>query len=540
MKFLLLSIAFIAWACRAEVAHGFAGSWAALPAEMHGEIQGMPGHWSVEGSGGAVSSANALATEAGIDILRRGGNAIDALLAVQWMLAVVEPQSSGLGGGGFLLYYEAKTKKVFALDGRETAPRGIDVSLFQDSKGAALPFKERIAGARPVGVPGTVALLAQAKVRFGSPKLTFSDTFTKAIAVARNGLRVSPRLSQAMGYSRDRLIAQNRGSTTYLKGDKQAYKVGEVLLQRDLADTLEILAREGHQIFYEGVIGRDIIATLRANSIYASSIDAHDLATYRVHERTPEQITLGDSRLFSVGAPASGRATLATIAGAGAIRTSDMELLARVLLAEKKAFTQREIELEDPQKENTTHVSLADSEGNIVSYTSSIEMSMGSAIEVRGRGFLLNSELTDFSPDSKKINGVAAGKRPKSSMSPLIMLKTDGSYVALGSPGGATIVGTNALIATRLLAGDNLADAILKPRAVQLPSGKAILELPLRRDASGMGYLKSRGVEIDLSRKIISIGSVQAIGFDARRKVFSAASDLRREGLGLVVNPVAD
>jgi len=520
--------------CRHQPHQAFTGAIQAIPAEMHGELQGMPAHWSVEGTGGAVSSANAIATEAGINILKAGGNAIDAILAVQWMLTVTEPQSSGIGGGGFLLYYEAKTKKVYALDGRETAPAAVDAKLFLDSSGKPMPFKERLIGARSVGVPGTVALLTLAKKRFGSDKVSFARTFAEAIGVAKEGLRVSPRLAHAMALGRERLIGQNSGSTSYLKGD-EPYRVAEIFYQPQLARTLAEIAETEGASFYEGSIARDIIATLANRSSMAHS----DLKNYRAIERIPETLVLAQANLWSIPAPASGRAVLETLQN-GFVKASDSDLLAGILSAEKKAFAKRELELEDPQKENTTHMSAIDNEGNIVSYTSSVEISMGSAIEVRGRGFILNNQLTDFNPEPGKINSVAPGKRPKSSMSPLILRYPNGSYYALGSPGGATIVGTNALVAARLLSGVGLADAINAPRGVILPNGKGILELPLRRDPKILQHLKSRGVEVDLTRRIISIGSVHAVGYDAKRKVFIAASDLRREGQGLVVVPKVD
>lgn len=538
-------------ACKGEISQSFAGAWRALPAELIGEVQGMPAHWAVVGKGGAVSSANSLATEAGIEILKKGGNAIDALLAVQWVLAVVEPQSSGLGGGGFLLYYEAKTKKVFALDGRETAPANIDQKIFLDAAGKPLAFKERIAGARAVGVPGTVALMEYAKKNFGSQKISLANTLDPAIYIARHGLRVSPRLSQAMAMNRERLIRQNAGSPGFLK-DTQPYAVGEVLYQGDLASTLEILATHGAEAFYRGAIAQDIIATVTRSRDYASAMNLADLTGYRVRERKPAELTLNGARVWSCPAPASGEYVLSSL---GATRPTgrDLDLIASSLVSQQRAFSEREKNLEDPdfsalkkpgsagtEAQNTTHVSIADGEGNIVSYTSSVETSMGSALVVRGRGFLLNNQLSDFAAEPGKVNSVQGNKRPKSSMSPLILLKADGSFAALGSPGGPTIVGTNALVASRYLSGRDLQQAILEPRAVMMPNGKVLVELELRRDQAQMQYLKQKGFDLDLKRNIISLGSVQAVGYDQRTKRFTAASDLRREGLGLVAEPVVE
>lgn len=570
MRIFLYLAPLLALSCRGEVAHSFAGAWQALPAELQGEVQGMPAHWPVEGKGGAVSTANALATEAGIQILTKGGNAIDALLAVQWVLAVVEPQSSGIGGGGFLLYYHAKTKKVYALDGREELPENTDENLFRDSSGKPLPFPERLRGARAVGVPGTVALMEYAQKRFGSGKLAFAATFARAMELAKQGIRVSPRLHQAMKLNRERFIRQNGGYNPYLRS-AEPYQIGEAFYQRDLAATLETLAAKGAADFYSGGIAADIVNTVTQSRDYASRMTLADLKQYRVAERRVAERALALNRMYSVSAPASGDFMLNAIPAAPVPLASETLLFSASLAAQKQAMAQRESLLEDPdfkaakapglagrESENTTHVAIADAEGNIVSYTSSVETSMGSALVVSGRGFVLNNQLSDFAAEKGTVNGVETGrrerrtvlnpeaketkgaKRPKSSMSPLIILRADGSYAALGSPGGPTILGTNALVAARYLAGEDLQQAILKPRALVMPNGKTLVELPIKRDPALVAALRARGFDIDLRRNVISLGSVQAVGYDARTKKFTAASDLRREGLGLVVTAVLE
>lgn len=578
-KYLCLLTALLA--CKGEISHSFTGSWAALPAELQGEVQGLPAHWAIQGQGGAASTANALATHAAVEIMKTGGNAIDALLAAQWVLAVVEPQSSGLGGGGFLLYYETKSRKVYAFDAREEFPEHADENLFLGADGKPLPFPERIKGARAIGVPGTVALMEYAQRRFGSGKITFADTLARARHLARHGIRVSPRLAQAMTLNGERLIRQNGESSPYLKSGSP-YAVGEVLYQHDLAGTLALLADGGARAFYSGNISSDIIATVKNNHDYSSRMTPADLAQYRVVERQPVSQPAGGFQLYSVGAPASGGAVLASLRSLAANPSSAAAFFAPLLAAEKTAFAEREKTLEDPdfafakasmirrapgegkaadrvsEAENTTHVSIADSVGNIVSYTSSVETSMGSALVVRGRGFLLNNQLSDFAAETGKVNSpekgrrdrvtalnseakeTRGGKRPKSSMSPLILMKGDGSYFSLGSPGGPTIVGTNAAVAGRLIAGEELQEAILKPRILMMPNGKALVEVPLKRDAAFLAAIGQRGIDVDLRRNIISLGSVQAVGYDARKKIYTAASDLRREGLGMVVVPVLD
>lgn len=566
--------------CRGgEVAHSAAAQWLALPAELHGEIQGMPPHWSVTGTGGAVSSANPLATAAGIEVLQSGGNAIDALVATQWVLAVAEPQSSGLGGGGFLVYYDARSKKAYAFDGREEQPAAAPAGLFLGADGKPLPFAERIAGSRAVGVPGTVALMDYAHRRFGSGKRSWRDLFTRAIVLARGGIRVSPRLSQAMQLSRERLLKQNGLSCAYLRNG-EAYRVGEAFYQRNLAATLQTLAEKGAADFYTGSIAADILATVQLNLAYRSAMSAEDLALYRVAERRAVTARAAAAVLWSVGAPASGATVLQILQSIRITGQRDDQLLLQALSAGKKAFAERESSLEDPdfassrgtgatpdEAHNTTHVSIIDAAGNAVSYTASVETSMGSALEVRGRGFVLNNQLSDFSAFPETLNSpqsgrrerhtalnaearTPGGKRPRSSMAPIIIRYDDGRIVALGSPGGATIVGSVALTAARLLAGQQLQQAVNAPRALMMPHGKALVELPLRRDKAFMRALPRVGIEADLGRKIISLGSVQAVecapvagdrtGLHFPREarfesgLCTASSDLRREGLGLV------
>lgn len=571
MRLLLVVFLIIPGACRGPVEHSFAAHWHALPAELHGEVQGMPAHWAPVGTGGAVSSANALASQAGIDILRKGGNAVDAAIAVQWVLAVVEPQSSGLGGGGFMLVFKAATKSAHALDAREELPAGAPENLFRDQEGKPLSFSERIKGARAVGVPGTVALMQYAHQRYGSGKVSFAQTLERAIQLAENGIRVSPRLSQAMALNRERLLLQN-GKNPYLKGE-EPYAIGEILYQGDLADTLRTIAREGSNAFYRGAIARDIVRAVTSNRHFASSMNLDDLAAYRVVERRTASAVVGSTTLYSVDAPASGATVLKILQGSratGADAPAET-WLPNLLQREKSAIAERERTLQDPdfavsrnnrsevkEAQNTSHVSVLDAEGNAVSYTTSVETSMGSALFVRGRGFVLNNQLSDFAAEPRVVNAVESGrheratalnpearetkggKRPKSSMAPVIMVSERGKVTALGSPGGPTIIGAVAVVAAQVLAGSDLQQAVNAPRALMMPHGKALVELPLRRKQKFLQSLKAAGIEADLKRRIISLGSVQAVQYDAATKKFTAASDLRREGLGLVVAPEVD
>jgi gamma-glutamyltranspeptidase/glutathione hydrolase len=387
-----------------------------------------------------------------------------------------------------------------------------------------------------------------------------------------------------MALNRDRLLKQNGGSSVYLRGN-EPYRVGEAFYQRHLAATLKRLAEKGAADFYTGDIAADLLATVQSSAVYRSAMTAEDLSGYRVVERKVVSARMRGATLYTVGAPASGASVLQILKALSATGQSDEQLLLQALRSGKAAFAERERILEDPdfaaarlsgdgpgEAHNTTHVSIIDAEGNAVSYTSSVETGLGSALEVRGRGFVLNNQLSDFATLPGKVNSVEPGrkirqtalnaearspgaKRPRSSMSPLIMRFDDSRIIALGSPGGPTIIGTVALTAARLLAGAELQQAILAPRAVMMPHGKALLELPLRRNRVFLQSLPRAGIEADLGRKIISLGSVQAVECfplaqqpvstqatpaNAQTLFCSAASDLRREGLGLVPNIQVD
>ncbi|MCX7633994.1 MAG: gamma-glutamyltransferase, partial [Turneriella sp.] len=517
--------------CGGEVFPNSAALFLEAPAETFGEVQGIAPHWEAAGKGGAVATANPLATATAISILKQGGNAADALLAAAWVLAVAEPQSSGLGGGGFLVYYNAAQQKAYALDGREELPANADPGLFLAADKRPLSFTERIAGARAVGVPGSVALLAEVQRRFGSGRFSWRELLQPAILFARNGIRVSPRLALAILRNRERLLAQNGPNHPFLRAG-EPYRAGEAFYQRELAGTLELLAEKGPTEFYTGSIARDILATLRNNAIYPSAVTAADLADYRVVERPVASERIAGVQFWTIGAPASGATVLAILRSLPKVKDSTA-LMLNVLKASKVPLAERERFLGDPdfalakkpQHEETTQISIVDAAGNALSYTASIEASMGSALVVRGRGFLLNNQLSDFtaepgtpnSPESGRrlrhaLNPEAqipGGKRPRSAMSPLVFRSNDGKVVALGSPGGNTIIGIVALTAARILNGASLMEAILAPRAVLLPDGSVLAEWPLRHDPQFLSQLARAGFSLN-PRKVFSLGAVEA------------------------------
>lgn len=443
-----------------------------------------------------VAAANPLAAEAGRTILRAGGSAVDAAIAVQLVLNLVEPQSSGIGGGAFALHFDAAGKAVTSYDGRETAPAAATPDRFLGPDGKPRAFYDAVVGGRSVGVPGTLKLLEQMHRQHG--KLPWPALFEPAIALAENGFAVSPRLNGLLGQE------------THLKGDPAArayfyqpdgtpWPAGHVLRNPDFAATLRAIAEKGAAVFYEGPIAADIVKAVTGHPANPGDLTEADLKGYAVKERDP---VCGRYRVFTLcgmGPPSSGGVgvlqllTLVERKDIGA-RRNDPALVAHWFAeAGRLAYADRGLYLADPDfvkipvrglldpgylaeraarigdrsmgkaepgdppykesrawgfaeahENGTSHISVIDGAGNAVAMTTTIEDGFGARIMVRG--FLLNNELTDFAfaPEEggKPVaNRVEPGKRPRSSMAPTLVFHRDGSLVAaLGSPGGSSII----------------------------------------------------------------------------------------------------
>jgi len=452
-----------------------------------------------------VAAANPLAVEAGLRMLERGGNAIDAMVAVQLALNLVEPSSSGLGGGAFLLYYDAKEKRIHALDGREVAPAAATPQLFLDADGKPLPFLKARVGGRSVGVPGTPRLLELAHLRYG--RLAWKELFEPAIALAEKGFPVTPRFHKLVG--EDQGLADEPAARAYFfdeRGEPKA--VGTVIRNPEFAATLREIAAHGADAYYEGAIARDIAAAVHAHR-NPGTLEASDLAAYRVRD---VEALCGTYRAYRLcGMPPSSSGGIAVLQVLGELTRFDMagmrpgsaQVVHVVSEAERLAFADRNkyvaddrfvdvpvkglldpaylrarSELIRPEKSmgkaepgrpagariaydydtvdeipGTTQISIVDADGNAVSMTTTIEAFFGSRIMVHG--FLLNNELTDFNflpvEDGVGVaNSVAPGKRPRSSMAPFLVFDaaTGKLDMAIGSPGGSLIIGyvTKALI----------------------------------------------------------------------------------------------
>ena len=455
-----------------------------------------------------VVAAHPLAAAAGAQMLAEGGSAIDAMIATQLVLNLVEPQSSGIGGGGFLLYYDAGAKALTSFDARETAPAGAGPDLFLGPDGRPLRFIDAVIGGRSVGTPCIMRLLDTTHRRYG--RLPWPRLFAPAIRLAEEGFAVSQRLAAAIAQDAETLKRHDGPRGYFFHADGRPLQPGETLRNPAFADTLRILADGGADAFYQGNIARDIAATVQGAAGNPGRLTESDLAAYQIVEREPVCAPYRRHNVCGMGPPSSGALAIGQILGL--LEPFDLSVLppaatqAAHLFAEasKLAFADRALYIADPafvkqpgkglidpgylsartslidsarampkataglppwregrlddklfapdrsaEIPATSHMSIVDDAGNIVSFTSSIESGFGSRL--MARGFLLNNQLTDFSflaeEDGKPVaNRVEPGKRPRSSMAPTVVFapaNSEGAAAALyvlGSPGGARII----------------------------------------------------------------------------------------------------
>ncbi|WP_318510893.1 gamma-glutamyltransferase [Photobacterium leiognathi] len=453
----------------------------------------------VKGKEWMIATANKYASEAGADVLSKGGSAVDAMITAQLILGLVEPQSSGIGGGGFLVYWDSDNNQMTTFDGRETAPFAATPRLFQDNQGKPLKFYDAVVGGRSVGTPGTIKLLWRSHEQYG--KLAWKSLFLPAIKLAKDGFIVSPRLAAMIEKDANNLSRYPATKAYFFDNDGNPIKAGTKLTNPAYANTLLQIADYGPKAFYQGDIARDIVATVQQAEGNPGVLNTMDLASYSVKQREPICAPYRQYKVCGMGPPSSGALTLGQILamlnhypldklGADNVESwrliGDASRLAfadrgrymadndyvpmptrglldptyitqrAALLQGKQALTrvepgtppwdhaQKQTSNEAIELPSTTHLSIVDKEGNVVSLTSTIENSFGSRLMVRG--FLLNNELTDFSFRSQ-INGVPVanriepGKRPRSSMTPTIVMKDNQPVLTIGSPGGSQIIG---------------------------------------------------------------------------------------------------
>lgn len=447
-----------------------------------------------------IATANPLATRAGYDILRAGGSAVDAAIAAQLVLGLVEPQSSGLGGGAFMLVHDAKTHRLLAYDGRESAPAAALPTRFLGPDGQPLAFFDAVVGGRSVGVPGTVRLLETVHRRYG--RLPWPRLFRRAISLAERGFPISPRLNALV--RAETHWTQDRARDYFTEGGR-ARAIGAQLANPAYASTLRTLAARGAKAFYTGPIADDIVRTVDSSATNPGDLTRADLAHYAVKIREPVCGDYRGYRICGMPLPSSGGLTVLQtlkmlepydLASMGPASFWSVHFISE---AERLAYADRDVYMADPEYyrpprglldggylhqrsllistqrslgvappgdparheaqarelawgrggavdfPSTSHIVVVDRDGNAVSMTTTIENEFGSRL-MTGGGFLLNNELTDFSfapvVDGRPVaNRVEAGKRPRSSMAPTIVYDRQGRVHALaGSAGGSLII----------------------------------------------------------------------------------------------------
>jgi gamma-glutamyltranspeptidase/glutathione hydrolase len=465
---------------------------------------------------GMVASQEKLATKVGAEILARGGNAVDAAVAVGFAMAVTHPQAGNLGGGGFMLVHLAERNETVAIDYRETAPAATTRDVFLDAKGDADPQKSRDTGLS-VGVPGTVAGLALALERYGSGKFTLAELIAPAIRLAREGIAVEDDLADSLARFQPRLVRWPSTAKIFLKPDGVALGAGDRLVQTDLADALATIARDGPRAFYEGALADKIVASVRDAS---GLMTVEDMKNYRPIVREPVRGRYRGYDIASMPPPSSGGVHLVQILNileGYELRTRDAAALHLMIEAMKPAYADRAEFLGDPEtvrvpvkgltsrryadalraqisaerarpateikpgqpqaheSENTTHYSVIDRHGNAVSNTYTLNFSYGVGLVADGTGILLNNELDDFAakpgvPNAYGLVGGEAnapgpGKRPLSSMTPTILFRDGRVVMVTGSPGGSRIITTVLQVVTNVIDFRmNIAEAVHAPR----------------------------------------------------------------------------
>lgn len=546
---------------------------------------GWTGRTAVAGERAMVVTANAAASEAAIAVLDAGGTAADALVSAQAVLNLVEPQSSGVGGGALLLYWDASTRRLTTLDGRETAPASARADRFLATDGAPLSFEKAVPGGLSVGVPGTVRLLAAAHGRFG--RRPWAELWAPAIRMAEDGFAISPRLAGAIAANAESIRAFPATAAYFLDAGGAAKPAGAILRNPALAETFRRIATGGADAFYRGPVAAAIAAAVAAAPVNPATLTEADLAGYAVRERPPVCVAYRVWRVCGMGPPSSGGVAVGQILGilshfdiaAMGPRADGIHVL---LEASRLAFADRDRYLADPDHvrvpvagllepgyltaraqlvdldraigqarpgnprwdppeprgddrsdgpPGTSHLVVVDAEGSVASLTTTIEAGFGSRILVGG--FLLNNELTDFSfrpvIDGRPVaNRVAAGKRPRSSMAPTIVFDRDGDpAIALGSPGGSRIIGYVAQTLVAMLDwGMSAQDAVAMGHVINR-NGPTELEVGTSVAALAAA-LQARGHDVRLGEQNSGLHVV-----DLRGGRLTAGVDPRREGLAI-------
>jgi gamma-glutamyltranspeptidase / glutathione hydrolase len=529
---------------------------------------------------GMVVTQQAEASRVGLDILKRGGNAVDAAVAVGFALAVTLPRAGNIGGGGFMLIHRADRNQTIAIDYRETAPAGTTKDVFLDANGQADPFKSRYSGLA-IGVPGTVAGLELAWRKYGSGRFSFADLIAPSIALAHQGLTVDDDVADSLPLAAKALASHPSSARVFLKPDGSVKEAGDHIPLDDLAGTLQGIAANGAAGFYSGPVAQKIVAAVQAEG---GRMTMADLANYRAVERQPVRGTYRGYDVVSMPPPSSGGAHIIEILNIlegfplGQQGLNSAVSLHEMAEAEKLAYADRAAWLGDPdfvriplagltskayadrlgglispdrarpaadirpgapdryESDQTTHFSIVDSDGDAVANTYTLNLPYGSGLVAEGTGVLLNDELDDFAakPGAANVYGLLGGdanapgpmKRPLSSMSPTLVFKDGKLMMATGSPGGSRIITVVLQVIVNVIDyGLNVAEAENAPRAHdQLYPDEIDVERGISPDT--IALLEEMGHTVVLSPPMGSANTIVR----APDGELTGASDLRQRG----------
>lgn len=550
-----------------------------LPAPLMAQSRSLLEYPSVHsptiGTRGMVVSQNSIASEVGAKVLRDGGNAVDAAVAMGFALAVTLPRAGNIGGDGFMMVYDARSGQTRTLDFRGVAPALARLESFIDEKGKERP--EASYGYLAPAVPGTVAGLYEAHRKWGH--LPWKRLVAPAIALARDGVRLSADEAFVFGWGRDRLSKSTSALATYYKRDGRAYAKDEVLRQPDLARTLTLISRRGADGFYKGEVARKFAADMAA---HGGLITEADMAAYRPVERAPLEGSYRGLTILTMPPASAGGATLINILNIlehfdikamGANSAAALHVMAEAmklgyvdryealgdtgfvnapvkgfisknyaatrarLIDPQAARPMRELPAGDPtqfESPSTTHFSVADGQGNVVSTTYTLGSDFGSGVMIAGTGVLLNNQMNNFSHEEAwrarlkgergPLNGMEPGKRMLSTMMPTFVMKDGKPWLVTGTPGGSTIITTVVQIVVNVVDhGLNVAEATHQPRIYQSASNSLRVEPNFNPDT--VRLLKAMGHPVESDE---TMGSAQSIMIE--KGLFLGGADPRRPG----------
>lgn len=540
------------------------------------------------GKDGMVATAHPLASEIGADVLKKGGNAIDAAVAIQFALNVTEPMMSGIGGGGFMMVYDGKTKDTTIIDSRERAPAGATPDMFLDENGKAIPFSERSTKGTAVGVPGTLKGLEAALDKWGTRSM--KQLITPSIKLAEKGFPIDSVLADAISNYQEKL-SRTAAKDVFLPNG-EPLKEGDTLIQKDLAKTFKLIRSKGTDAFYEGKLAKALSDTVQN---FGGSMTEKDLENYDI---TIDEPIWGDYQGYQIATtppPSSGGIFLlqmlkilddfnlsqyhvrswekyqllaetmhlsyadrASYAGdpefvnvplKGLLHPDyikERQQLINVDQVNKKpkagdpwkyqegSANYKQVEQpKDKVEGQTTHFTVADRWGNVVSYTTTIEQLFGTGIMVPDYGVILNNELTDFDAVPGGANEVQPNKRPLSSMTPTILFKDDKPVLTVGSPGGATIISSVLqTILYHIEYGMELKAAVEEPRIYTNSMSSYRYEDGVPEDVLS----KLNGMGHKFGKSPVEIGNVQSISIDHENGSFKGVADSSRNGAAIGIN----